>query len=180
MLIVGENLEKLMNQYNMTDRKGSFDETCIQLSLGESYITLKKDKDRILTYGEEIPKEIIKSKDIDEEGLIINPQKAVLACSAEIVKIPAGYFGLLQTKGSLARMFVSLHFSDGQIDPGFEGKVTFEVYNAGEYPVRIHKYKPVGNLYIFKASTDQHKMYDGKYCHAEGPTIPEPVDYIRE
>lgn len=177
MIIVGKNLESLMLQHRMTDRNNCFDETCIGLSLGDTYIYMDaKKKGRILSYGEKIPDEIIKTKEIEGNGLILYPHKAVLACSAETVRMPAGYFGLLQTKGSLARMFVSLHFSDGQIDPGYEGKVTFELFNAGEYPVRLLKHQLVGNLYILKASTDTHKLYDGRYSKAKGPTIQEPIE----
>ena len=54
-------------------------------------------------------------------------------------------------------------------------------YNVTDGNNKIFRiYSKDGNLYIFKTSTDQHKMYNGKYSHAEGPTIPEPVDYIRE
>ena len=177
MLIVGENLKALIQQYQMSSQKGCFDETCIQLSLGSKYIRFAKPsaETKVLTYGEEIPAELVVNETIKEEGLILQPKEAVLACSAEKIKMPAGYFGLLQTKGSLARMFVSLHFSDGQIDPGFEGKVTFELFNAGEYPIRIHKNQAVGNLYVLKASTDMHAMYNGRYGKATGPTIQKPL-----
>ena len=88
--------------------------------------------------------------------------------------MPQGYMGLLQTKGSLARLCVSLHFSDGQIDPGFRGKITFEIFNASDFKIRIRKFQAVGNLYVLKTTTKKHKPYSGKYAGANGPTIQLP------
>lgn len=175
MIIIGENLSQLMKQYEMVDYPNRYDETCIQLSLGNSYISLCPNSgNEILTYGEAIPKKYINHCEINDEGLVLEPKTAVLAASAESIYMPQGYMGLLQTKGSLARLLVSLHFSDGQIDPGFRGKVTFEIFNASDFRIRIRKLQPVGNLYVLKASTKKHKQYSGKYSQAEGPTIQMP------
>ena len=159
----------------MVDRPNCYDETCIQLSLGDTYIQLCPDNvDEVLTYGEVIPEGVINRHNLGDEGLIIEPKTAVLASSAEEIYMPQGYMGLLQTKGSLARLCVSLHFSDGQIDPGFRGKVTFEIFNASGFKIRIRKFQAVGNLYVFKATTKKHKLYSGKYAGADGPTIQLP------
>lgn len=175
MVIVGENLIQLMDQYKMVDRQNCFDETCIQLSLGNSYISLcPSSGNDILTYGESIPEQYIIQNDINDDGIVLNPKTAVLAASAESIFMPQGYIGLLQTKGSLARLLVSLHFSDGQIDPGFKGKVTFEIFNASDFKIRLRKLQPVGNLYVLKTSTKKHKLYCGKYAKAKGPTIQLP------
>ena len=106
-----------------------------------------------------------------KEGLIIPPHTAVLASSREVINMPVGYMGLLQTKGSLARMMVSLHFSDGQVDCGFRGKITFEVFNASSFTITIPAKAAVGNLYILKANTLDCQPYSGKYGNADGPTI---------
>jgi len=175
MIVIGENLAQLMKQYKMVDRQNCYDETCIKLSLGNTYIQLRQNGNNdILTYGEPIPESCINKYVLGDEGLIIEPKTAVLASSAEEVYIPRGYMGLLQTKGSLARLCVSLHFSDGQIDPGFKGKVTFEIFNASDFKIRIRKFQAVGNLYILKATTKKHELYLSKYAGADGPTIQLP------
>ncbi len=182
MIVIGENLEQLMKQYQMVYheddlRKGEcdtscYDETCIRLSLGTSAIRLCPDGvNSILTYGEEIPKSCIYQYKLGDEGLLIEPKTAVLAASAESIYMPRGYMGLLQTKGSLARLCVSIHFSDGQIDSGFRGPVTFEIFNASDFKIRIRKFQAIGNLYVFKATTKKHKLYSGQYADAKGPTI---------
>lgn len=177
MIVVGENLQKLMEQYNIVDRPHCYNVTCIQLSLGGKCIWMKPDgANDTLTYGEALPDSCIEECNLDDNGLVLPPKTAALASSAERVHLPMGYMGLLQTKGSLARLCVSLHCSDGQIDPGFTGKVTFEIFNASDFNIRIRKLQPVGNLYILKTSTSLHPPYEGKYANADGPTTQKAFD----
>lgn len=177
MIVVGENLKQLIDQYHMVDRPNCFDETCIQLSLGPSCIQMlppDPESPPELVYGEPIPESVLHKFQIGADGLVLQPHSAILAASVEIISMPMGYWGLLQTKGSLARLCVSLHFSDGQIDPGFRGPVTFEMFNASPFPIRIYKLQAVGNLYICKATTKRHKPYMGRYANAAGPTLQKP------
>ena len=104
------------------------------------------------------------------DALVLSPRQAVLACSKEFVKMPKGYMGLLQTKGSLARLFISVHCSDGQVEPGFEGRVTFEICNMGNATVKILNGAPIAQMFIFKTSSNK-VAYNGKYCHSQKPTI---------
>lgn len=179
MVIIGNNLRELITQHNLCDNDTCFDNTCLKLTLGNEYISFKNGrklthKAKTLVYGEQIPQELYERKSIEDTGLIIPSKGAVLASSKEIISMPAGYMGLLQTTGSLARLFISLHFSDGQIDPGYSGNITFEIFNASDFNVCIRKNIPIGNLYILKTSTKNHAMYNGKYQGAQGPTIQKP------
>jgi deoxycytidine triphosphate deaminase len=172
MIIVGTSLEQLALQFEIVDRPNCFDNTCLSLSLGNDVIWLNPcDGMNTLVYGESIPDVCIRRETLDEQGLLLPPHSAVLASSWEVVKMPPGYMGFLQTKGSLARLMVSVHFSDGQIDSGFDGKITFEIFNGSEFNIRIHKRQKVANLYILKTSTLDYKMYAGRYNNADGPTI---------
>lgn len=179
MIIIGRNLQELITQHNLCDSDKCFDNTCLKLTLGDEYIKFKRNKKEsaeatTLVYGEKISSQYYERKTISADGLIIPPKGAVLASSRELINMPAGYMGFLQTTGSLARLFVSLHFSDGQIDPGYSGRITFEIFNASDFNVCIRKNIPVGNLYILKTSTKNHAMYHGKYQGAKGPTIQKP------
>src|ERR1700744_3665446 len=131
MLIVGDNLRALIEQHKMVETRDTcFDDTSISLSLDYQITTITPPPNAILTYGDPIPAEYIQETHISaDQGLVIGPQGAILACSLERVRVPSGYFGLLQTKGSLGRLFVSVHCCDGQVEPGFDGKITFEICN---------------------------------------------------
>lgn len=170
-MIVGNDLKKLIKKYNICNEK-QYDITSIKMDLGDEIIRLVPNKlINELIYGEPIPNECILREKIAEDGIIIKPKTSLIACSSSAINMPLGYFGLLQTKGSLARMMISIHFSDGQIDPWFKGNVTYEIFNGSDFNIKLYKKQFVGNLYIFKTSTKNIKPYNGKYSNSTGPTI---------
>lgn len=172
MFIVGENLKKLAKQHRIVNDIRDVDDTCIELKL---FNVIKRmhlpEEGCILKYGEKIPQECIKKEEIYDE-LLIPPKGCVLACSSQVITIPNGYMGLVQTKGTLARMFVFAQCSDAQIDSGYHGRITFELYNASPFSIVLRAGQRVANLYILSASDKNVNSYEGKYNEAMEPTVP--------
>ena len=102
----------------------------------------------------------------------LSPNDKILACSDVTYKMPSGYFGLIQTKGTLARLFVSCTCNDGQVEPGYHGKITLEVSNQSNYNVVLPVGSEVAQMFIFKCSGDADGLYAGKYQGANAPTLP--------
>lgn len=125
-----------------------------------------------MTYGENIDRKNISTVEIVNE-YILKSGHSILACSSENIFMPRGYIGFLQTKGSLARLFVTAHCCDGQIEPGFSGRVTFEICNMGHLDIRLLPNVPVAQLFIFKCSSDR-ETYNGQYNNSEFPTYSNP------
>ncbi len=176
MIIVGDNLKELMKQHSIVeDVASAFDETSISLRLDNAIIEIVPPENSIFSFGDTLPVEWIKETIVaNNEFIELKPLDTLLACSYEVVNIPIGYFGFIQTKGSLARLFVSIHCSDSQIEPGFSGKITFEMVNYSKFTIRIKPKQKVGDLFIFKTSTKQVKPYDGRYNKSIKPTIQKP------
>lgn len=168
MIIVSENLKALVEQKGIAP-SAAVDEFSITLSLNKKVIRFDIPEDNVLTYGSTIPDKYKDVIDIDD-NYVLKPGQVILACSEEFVKMPRGYMGFLQTKGSLARLFVSVHCSDGQIEPGFEGRITYEICNMGNIAVRLHPGVPVAQLFIFQVSS-KTGSYNGRYNNSMIPTI---------
>lgn len=171
MVVTEANLEKLVEQYNIVP-KSSIDQFSITLHLSRIIRQYKYDQDQVFTYGESICNESISTIEMTNEYLL-KPKQSILACSSEKVNIPKGYIGFLQTKGSLARLFVTVHCCDGQIEPGFAGHITFEICNIGHLNVRLLPDVPVAQLFIFKCSSDKEE-YKGQYKESDKPTYSNP------
>ena len=167
MVITGVNLRELIEQYDVV-ALSCFDKFSLTLHLNSDITKYNMPECHVVTYGEEIKNAHITRETISSE-YILNPGQAILACSCERIKMPAGYMGFLQTKGSLARLFVTVHCCDGQIEPGFEGRVTFEICNIGQMRVRLLPESPIAQLFILKTSSDKD-LYDGKYNNSDEPT----------
>lgn len=168
MVIISENLRDLVNQFKIVPIQ-SVDQFSITLKLSENIAEYCLKDDIAFTYGTQVPDECVKREHITKE-FILNPGCAILGCSDEKISMPKGYIGFIQTKGSLARLFVSVDCNDGQIEPGFKGHITFEICNMGKLPVRLIPHTPVAQLFILNASSDK-EAYRGQYNNSDLPTF---------
>lgn len=166
MVITEINLYSLMRQYGLAPLE-CYDTFSISLHLDRT-IKRYEIEEAIVTYGTSVNEEYIRSVEMDNE-YILRPGQAILGCSEERIRIPEGYIGFIQTKGSLARLFISVHCSDSQIEPGYDGKITFEICNMGSLNVRLPLRCNVAQLFIFQTSGDK-ESYGGRYQGATEPT----------
>ncbi len=67
----------------------------------------------------------------------IGPKGFVLACTMERVCIPPYIVGRIEGKSSIARSGLIME-SAGYLDPGFEGRITLEIYNQLNVTVIVH------------------------------------------
>jgi len=104
------------------------------------------------------------------EYIRIPARKFVLATTLETVRLSASLVGFCCLRSTWARM--GLMIPPTIIDAGFEGQLTIEIYNAGEYTVSI----PVGSRFlhvVFSTTTGPCIPYAGKYQHQKGVTLPK-------
>lgn len=170
MIIVGENLKSLIKQFNICD-ESLFDETGINVELGNVfYFPVYKKNAEPIVYGTMNVNGYFEKKIINGGTLDLKPRDSILACSKAPIKMPMGYMGLIQTKGSLARLFVAATCNDAQVDPGFEGKITLEIINYSKFDISIPLGAKVAQIYIIKCSTDNSSPYNGRYQAYSEPT----------
>ena len=167
MIVTEINLRELIEQHDMLPQC-CYDTFSLTLHLSRFIRKYNFPQDQIITYGETIDETHIIKETISNE-YILYPGQSILACSCEKVRMPAGYIGFLQTKGSLARLYVTVHCCDGQVESGFEGCVTFEICNLGNLNIRLLPESPVAQLFVMKTSSDKER-YHGRYNKSEEPT----------
>lgn len=175
MLIIGKNLDGLVRRYEICPTS-LVDQFSLKLKIDNQIRRMKPLGDQgvqSVTYGPGMKSDLL-FDDLTEVGpnIDVGPSDRLLACSDAQFKIPAGYFGLVQTKGTLARLFVSCTCNDGQVEPGYIGKITLEVINQSNYKVVLPVGSEVAQLFLFKCSGDVNSLYAGKYQGADSPTLP--------
>jgi len=177
MLIIDYNLKTLAHDEKICSRDSLIEDFCIQIRLSDGiYYRPKKDAPTI-RYGsnnKSIEKFYDEKNNADDDNGIITlfPGDQILACSKETYSLPKNIFGLVQTKGTLARMFVQVTCCDGQIEPGFKGKITLEIVNLSPFKIEIPTLSSVAQLYLFNCSMTSTIDYTGKYSGSEKPTLP--------
>lgn len=169
MIVVGEKLRTLINK-GLVDNKESFEENSICLSLDSVVKTIEPPAGQEVVYGQAIPEEWVKTIRSDSSGFIIPPRECRLACSSEFIQMPLGFFGFVQTQGSLARLFLQVHCNDAQVDPGYKGKITFEICNLGNLAVRLRPGQPVARLFTIR-TFGSSRPYSGRYQGSMEPTV---------
>ena len=139
----------------------------ISLHLGKLFIRYKKTDVPI-----ELPTPIeTETVPIEGDGSVLFPPGCcILASTDEILSMPFNLMGFVQTKGTIARGFVTVHLCDGQIDPGYEGAITLELVNLSDITYLLRPGVPIAQLFIHSLNEAVEKGYEGRYQHALEPT----------
>jgi dCTP deaminase len=66
------------------------------------------------------------------------PGGFLLATTNEYIRVPVDLVARVEGKSSLGRLGLTCHATAGFIDPGFEGRITLELYNMNCRPIVIY------------------------------------------
>ena len=108
---------------------------------------------------------------IGKDGYKLKPKEFILGSTLEKVSIPNGYWGLLETKGNIARAGIQTCNTDGHIGPGFKGNIVLEITNNSNQSIIIYPGLDFVQLYIFKMTSPCLNTYSGIYQNQKGITI---------
>lgn len=98
-----------------------------------------------------------------EDHYVLHPGEFALGQSFEYVSLPDFIVGGLDGKSSLGRLGITVHTTAASIDQGFNGHITFELFNAGSLPIILRPLQPVARL-VFHLTSKAEKPYQGKYA----------------
>ena len=181
MLIIDSNLSGLVKDYGICD-KSLIETFCLKIRLSSNYFKFKENVGvpPTVKYGFYDYNYHDYYEEISDEGssIILDPGQQILACSYDDYKFPNNVFGLVQTKGTLARLFVQITCNDGQIEPGYQGKITLEIVNLSPFKVELPFFSNIGQIYLFNCSMTTETPYNGRYANAKGPTLPNFLDWM--
>lgn len=174
MVIIEKNLECLAAQHSICDRT-LIDDFSLKIQLGRYYYGIDKEKhEQKIVYGSHpAPASLFSQKTEITQNLVLPPGEQIITCSKHKYSIPLDYFGLVQTKGTLARLFVQATCNDGQIEPGFNGFITLELINMSPWTIEIPVGSDIAQLYLMKCSSPAARPYQGRYATPakDGPTV---------
>lgn len=97
-----------------------------------------------------------------DEKMLITPGAFVLATTRERVRLPANVAGMISGRSSVGRagLFVE---NAGYVDPGFDGHITLELYNASPNTIEIEAGTRVAQLILIQMDGAAAEPYSGKY-----------------
>ena len=108
--------------------------------------------------------------------VVLRPGEFCLGCTAETITIPKTLVGWLDGRSTLARFGLLVHVTAHRVDPGWNGKVVLEFYNAGPRPLRLQPGMKIGAMSFEEISCEVQTGYgdraDASYKNQQSVVLP--------
>ncbi len=111
----------------------------------------------------------IEYRTIQTESFVLQPKQFVLATTMEYFRLPDNMTAFVEGRSSLGRLGLFIQ-NAGWVDPGFEGEITLELFNACEHPIELVSGRRIGQLVFAQLDRDAENPYRGKYQSQRGAT----------
>ncbi len=109
----------------------------------------------------ELDQEIV-YREITGSEITIPPHSFLLATTQEYIKLPNNLTAFVEGRSSIGRIGLFIQ-NAGWVDPGFEGQITLELYNANSLPIRLKAGRRICQLVFCKMDLEARNPYKGKY-----------------
>ena len=87
----------------------------------------------------------------------------------EYVSLPDNITAFVEGRSSLGRMGLFIQ-NAGWVDPGFQGEITLELYNANRCAIELKAGRRIGQLVFARMDNAALRPYNGKYQGQRGAT----------
>ena len=129
----------------------------VDIRLGHNLLRLDENNFGTMTMTDEI-----EYTRFECDELIIPSGSFLLATTMEYIRLPNNLTAFVEGRSSIGRMGLFIQ-NAGWVDPGFEGEITLELYNANRLPIRLEAGRRICQL-VFAAMDDEaENPYCGKY-----------------
>ena len=136
----------------------------VDIRLGNTFGIVEDSPQGIITMENKIP-----YKTIESDSYVLLPNQFVLATTMEYISLPDTLTAFVEGRSSLGRMGLFIQ-NAGWVDPGFEGEITLELYNANRCAIELKCGRRVGQLVFTKMDAPALHPYNGKYQGQKGAT----------
>ncbi|OGJ55196.1 dCTP deaminase, partial [Candidatus Peregrinibacteria bacterium RIFOXYC2_FULL_33_13] len=137
--------------------ENSIQPASIDCRLGDHFLVIEQNNMDIITLDKEI-----KYREIIGDQITIPPHSFLLATTEEYVKLPNNLTAFVEGRSSIGRIGLFIQ-NAGWVDPGFEGQITLELYNANSLPIKLKKGRRICQLVFCKMDNEAKNPYNGKY-----------------
>ncbi len=104
----------------------------------------------------------ISYREFEGDEITLPPHTFILATTMEWVKLPHDLTAFVEGRSSIGRLGLFIQ-NAGWVDPGFEGNITLELYNANSLPIQLRAGRRICQLVFCKMDHKADTPYQGKY-----------------
>jgi dCTP deaminase len=106
--------------------------------------------------------------EIERDEIVIAPLTFMLATTLEYIKLPNDLTAFVEGRSSVGRVGLFVQ-NAGWVDPGFEGELTLELFNANRQPIRLQAGRRICQLVFARMDRAAEHPYRGKYMGQRKP-----------
>lgn len=136
----------------------------VDIRIGSSFSTLKSTGLAPVEMSSKLEYETLQA-----DRFVIAPGQFVLASTLEYFRLPANLTAFVEGRSSIGRLGLFIQ-NAGWVDPGFEGEITLELFNASQSSIVLESGWRVGQLVFAQLDDDAENPYRGKYQGQRGAT----------
>lgn len=167
MILSDKTIERLLDAGALAIEPlgdGQVQPASVDIRLGRTFSVVEDGAGGIINLDDEIP-----YKTIEADEYLLLPGQFVLATTEEYVRLPDNLTAFVEGRSSLGRMGLFVQ-NAGWVDPGFEGEITLELFNANRCAIRLRAGRRVGQLVFAQLDDKALNPYRGKYQGQRGAT----------
>jgi dCTP deaminase len=101
-------------------------------------------------------------RQINGPAITVPPHSFLLATTMEYIRLPHNLTAFVEGRSSIGRIGLFIQ-NAGWVDPGFEGQITLELYNANSLPIRLEAGRRICQLVFCRMDQAAAAPYQGKY-----------------
>lgn len=137
--------------------KGQVQPASVDIRLGRNFLKLDENKFEAMSMTDEI-----QYVQFESDSIIIPSNSFLLATTMEYIKLPCDLTAFVEGRSSIGRMGLFIQ-NAGWVDPGFEGEITLELYNANRLPIKLEAGRRICQLVFAQMDEEALNPYTGKY-----------------
>jgi len=153
----------------------------IDVHLGADFLVFKNTGNVCIDPRESVD-EIMDLVTIDENRqFVLHPGEFALGMTYETVSVPNDMVLQLNGKSSLGRMGLVIHATAGYVDPGNTLKITLELHNLANLPIKLYYKMPIAQVAFVKLSSEADIPYGKGNLNSKyyGSTKPVASQYYK-
>lgn len=167
MILSDQTIMKMLQQGTLSIApltESQIQPASVDIRLGNTFSIVEDSSNGIITMEHEII-----YKTIETDTYFLLPGQFVLATTMEYFKLPNNLTAFVEGRSSLGRMGLFIQ-NAGWVDPGFQGEITLELFNANRCAIELKAGRRVGQLVFAEMDAAALHPYQGKYQGQTGAT----------
>ena len=165
MIVSQETLRQLMDRGEIVVEPLAPEQSqpaSIDLTLGDHFLKVDENAvDRITLDSE------LRYTELRTAEIVIPPLSFLLAVTRERIRLPRNVTAFVEGRSSIGRLGLFIQ-NAGWVDPGFDGTLTLELFNANRLPIRLRAGRRICQIVFAQLDRSTAHPYRGKYQHQAG------------